>query len=726
MHRRTSTVLLAVLGTLAGCSGHPPDVGRSTLSLNGTWEVEQGSLGETPPSSYGHSTSVPGLLTTASPPFDEIGVQSDAREAFWLRRTFTTEAPHHVALLRFHKAKYGLTVWLDGELLGDHHGAFTGATFDVTGKVQAGATHTIVARLGAWRDGVPAEVPIGQDAEKLRWIPGLYDDVELILSGSPHVSNTQLLVESLEQSRVLLRTWLTNQHGRRETAQVRTVIYEWESGAEASDEIIDEVALGPDVTAALEQSIRLHAARLWSPEDPFLYVARTDVFVEGALRDSHETRFGVRTTDWRADGPDGPGFYLNGARYGLRGTNITLHRFFEDDEAGTLPWDEAWVRKLLGTHPKDLHWNTARMTIGRAPRMWYRVADEVGLLLADEFMMWTFIDDSDDTWSVDLMADEYAAWMAEAWNHPSIAWWDGANETADERVNTAIDAVRGMDPSRDWESGGFNPPNAEGDPIEDHPYVFFPNLPSDIDALDDNDGQPPQGGVPTISVLTWEAPSHPYVLNEYGWLWLDRDGTPTALSEGVWDHLIGAGPHSAAVYREAYAYLVAGLTGFWRSHGGYAGVLHFTHLGYSREGGATSDNWIDVANLTLEPRWERYAAAAFAPTAAYIDTWNTDWTAGETVDVPVRLVNDEAVAVSGVLLLRAVSETGTVLYESEPHAVSVDAWATTEREVPLVVPTQTGPWVLDAVLTPEGERPSSWSRRKVGFANYGIEGPPLP
>ena len=31
---------------------------------------------------------------------------------------------------------------------------------------------------------------------------------------------------------------------------------------------------------------------------------------------------------------------LNGKPYFMRGSNITLYRFFEDGECGDLPWDE--------------------------------------------------------------------------------------------------------------------------------------------------------------------------------------------------------------------------------------------------------------------------------------------------------------------------------------------------------------------------------------------------
>ena len=66
-------------------------------------------------------------------------------------------------------------------------------------------------------------------------------------------------------------------------------------------------------------------------------------------RQCRDTRFGMR--EFRFDTATKRA-YLNGHVYFMRGSNITLHRFFEDPKSGTLPWDEAWVRKLLVEIPQ--------------------------------------------------------------------------------------------------------------------------------------------------------------------------------------------------------------------------------------------------------------------------------------------------------------------------------------------------------------------------------------
>jgi hypothetical protein len=45
---------------------------------------------------------------------------------------------------------------------------------------------------------------------------------------------------------------------------------------------------------------------------------------------------------------------------------------------------------------------------------------------------------------------------------------------------------------------------------------------------------------------------NPVIINEYGWMWLNRDGTPTTLSKRVYERLLG--PDSTeAQRRRTYA-----------------------------------------------------------------------------------------------------------------------------------------------------------------------------
>ena len=133
--------------------------------------------------------------------------------------------------------------------------------------------------------------------------------------------------------------------------------------------------------------------------------------------------------------------------------------------------------------------------------------------------------------------------------------------------------------------------------------------------------------------------NNPIIINEYDWLWLNRDGSPTTLTQKVFENLLG--PEATAAQRRALsARYHAALTEFWRAHRACAGVLHFCGLGYSRTNGQTCDNFIDIEKLRFEPEFKRYMADAFAPVGLMIDEWRAQLPAGKELDVPVVVIND--------------------------------------------------------------------------------------
>jgi hypothetical protein len=257
-----------------------------------------------------------------------------------------------------------------------------------------------------------------------------------------------------------------------------------------------------------------------------------------------------------------------------------------------------------------MHWNALRYCIGFPPESWYRIADEEGILIQDEFSIWY----GPKNWPPELKSEdlikEYTEWMEERWNHPCVVLWDAQNESVTAETGKAIQAVRGLELSnRPWDNG-YGQAQSPDDSFESHPYMF-------INPKFKLSGLARVSGVPKGNARA-NTGNNPIIINEYDWLWLNRDGSPTTLSRTVFENLLGADAtvdqrrHLAARYHAA-------LTEFWRAHRAYAGVLHFCGLGYSRTNGQTCDNFIDLKKLKFEPEFQRYMADAFAPVGLMID-----------------------------------------------------------------------------------------------------------
>ena len=475
----------------------------------------------------------------------------------------------------------------------------------------------------------------------------------------------------------------------------------WKGDSAAGKAPVMPLTLAPGESRSVRQTLKVENARLWSPEEPFLYVLDT---TSGG--DSLSTRFGMR--EFRYDTATRRAF-LNGRVYFVRGSNITLHRFFEDPDAGARPWDEAWVRKLLVDLPKRLHWNAFRFCIGPVPDKWLDIADEAGLLIQQEFFVWTGAPEwpqwANRAFDVPEMVRQYGDWMRDAWNHPSVVVWDANNETKHPVFGeTIVPAVRPLDLSnRNWENS-YNPPIGPDDPIEDHPYMMqgeaTGGAPFSMADFERRSGGPKEA-LPAARAT---------ILNEYGWLWLRRDGEPTVLTEKLYPKLLG--PASTPDERLALnAYLLAGKTEHWRAHRNYAGILHFVYLTCSYPGVFTADHFRDVKTLTLNPWFVDYMGEAMKPLGVYLNFFQPTLVPGQHRSYRVMMINDLYDTERGEVRLTFKTMEGrevaraAVPFEMAPLGAS-------SFDIQLAAPSGTGRYVLEAAaVTAAGAR--TVSRRWV-------------
>jgi hypothetical protein len=675
---RTSCVLAGLILLAAPAFAAAADEGgRQSISLDGTWEIAEGVMAKAP-AAFDRKVSVPGLIDMAQPAFAEVGVKSERREAFWYRREFRIEGPiPAVAVLKVHKAMFGTRVVLNGTVLGEHLPCFTPGLFDARKALRTGLNEVLV-RVGAFRDAVPRPIPSGWDYEKKRFIPGIFDSVELLLTGSPHVARVQA-VPDLERQSVTVHAWV-RQAEKADGAGLRLAVREASTGRVVGQGQCAVPAAGDCREQTASAAIPIRNCRLWSPEDPFLY----EVEVRSPA-DVLRARFGMRS--FRLDPATGRAV-LNGRPYFMRGSNVTLYRFFEDAQRGDKPWREEWVRRLHKAF-RDMHWNSLRYCIGLAPEAWYRIADEEGFLIQDEFPIWNMAAKPGD-FDGDELAGEFTEWIEERWNHPCVVIWDACNETSTPETGKAIRKVRGLDFSnRPWDNGWAQAVQP-GDSSEQHPY----HCQNPGYRLAYNAGASGNPG--------WGPGRPPVIVNEYGWLWLNRDGTPTTLTTALYNNLLGP-KATTAQRRRLYARYLAAETEFWRSHRACAGVLHFCAVGYSRPDGQTSDHWSDVEKLAWDPDFFACVRDAFAPVGLMIDAWDEEYPAGTKREMPVVVINDLYEDYQGGVRLRLLRDGKTLQETSRPCRVPPLGKQTLKFSID--VPGRSGPYQVEAALVKAGAEP---------------------
>lgn len=565
----------------------------------------------------------------------------------------------------------------------------------------SGANRLLI-RIGAHPGALPAWALYGTDGEKAVWTPGIYDRVSLLLADAPIIETIQV-APRIQNATILVETRLRNP-GPARVAVISQRLKTWKEGQAVGPPLRKEVALAAGEEKTLTQSVPVPGAVLWSPENPFLYVLDTS-----SGGDSCSTRFGMRefrfsTANRRA--------MLNGKVIYLRGASITLHRFFGDPRCGGLPWNAAWVRRFLVEIPKQMHWNAFRVCIGPAPQQWLDVADEAGILLQYEFPIWSDRPCRPDgsfrhtLWKENDVVEQLREFMRDNWNHPSVALWDASNETHWAFLkDKLIPAVRGLDLSqRPWENG-YNLPQGPDDPYEWHPYQF----------ADHWGGKPPCFDMCKLEKMSGANPSkevgrceHASIINEYDWLWLHRDGTPTTLARKVYEHLLGpaATPDER---REACAYWLAGLTEFWRASREHAGVLYLAYLDADLPHCFTCDNFADVRRPQLEAHFADYMSEAFKPLGLYVNFWQSTLPASGERSYRITIINDGYEPARGRLELSWQSARGgPAIAAQQPQDIefAIPALGKTVVNPTLATPAAHGRYVLTVKASCPGK---SWS-----------------
>jgi len=700
-------MLLTIIFLLQVITGCRNEVKRRTISLEGTWKIAEGSMTEAP-ELYDHTVPVPGLISMATPAFKEVGpkvsdrrslIQDDTlRQAFWYYRTFNLDGPvPEVAIIKVAKAMFGTKVYLNGRDMGEHLPCFTPGYFDVKDALKTGINELRI-RVGSCRNSIPPNIPDGFDFEKERYIPGIFDNVELILSGTPRIVTVQAAPEiSDEQVRIQVR--LKNKN-KTDASRISFVVKETRS-QKIAGKLTTNVNFSRNAEEKLvEVLFPIKSCRLWSPEDPFLYdlVVTTD-------GDEYETRFGMR--EFRYDTLSGQTI-LNGKPYFMRGTNITLYRFFEDTACKDLPWNNEWVRKLHQSF-KQFHWNGVRYCIGLAPEEWYRIADEEGILIQNEFPIW-YGGRGWCVWPAELKADElekeYTEWMQEQWNHPSVVIWDASNETVShdgrtEEIAEAVKKVRSLDMSnRPWDNSYSNV-RSPGDVMELHPYHFYdPGFSlKDIARADINPGG--QSGKTNFMKI----------INEYGWLWLNRDGSPTTLTMDLYKNLLGENS-TVNQRRHLYATYLAAETEFWRCHRQCAAVLHFTTLAYSRKDGQTSDHFRDVGNVLYDDEFMKYMPDAFSPVGLMLDEWGDEIETGISHDFKIMVINDLEPEWEGKVWVRIFDKDRIISERSAD--INIPSFGQDSVRISLMTPVSPGTYTVIAFLERDKDKPVR-SYREIPF-----------
>ncbi len=649
-------LLVLLVGGLASAAERP--VGpRAERSLNGQWQfVRVSSLDAPVPEKGWQTVAVP------------VELRGYNYERAWFRRVFRVPSQWRGrrVLLRFGGVKFNSRVLVNGLSVGGCFNGYDAFELDITEAVRFGQPNTVLVGVHDWTGvftGEPVAFRPGMDGHALRAAPrdrvlapiggrfydyGIWDDVTLV--AVPAVRISRLLVRPLvRQRRLVLHVTVVNQSDRSFAGLVEGRIFEWD-GRQPDDDGLWPVSGRPVTTvgpvrvnlqpeATTQTALRLSDPPLefWWPHRPKLYVlelrltpvagppdrgragpaghSNQDARPVDVLRE----RFGYRQL-WT----DGGDFVLNGRKVHLLASSWwpPAEPLSRDEIVSQLQALKRMNAVCFRTHTQP--WR----------QRWYRLADEVGLMMIPEGAVWN--DDNiyrvDDARFWQNYAAHLTAMVRHLYNHPSVVMWSLENEFYGSRAKDGTPVehelarlgrlVKQLDPTRPilYESDGD--PDGVADVIGLHYPNQYPQRrlwPNDAYWMDKPrlvhggggmfwDGKP----------FFWDR-SKPLYIGEYLWV-PSRDPSPHTLFFGD------------DAYRDHRTYRTRGKALAWRMQ-----ILAYRHYGVSGH-----SPWTVIEQGALDetnPCWVAQRDL-YQPLAAYVRQFDSRFWSAETVERTVELFND--------------------------------------------------------------------------------------
>ncbi len=304
---------------------------------------------------------------------------------------------------------------------------------------------------GVARPGLnTVEVSLENLPQSSRWYPGagLYRNVHLLQSHDVHIPvwGTRLTTPyvSKEYATVRLATTLEGV-AKGEEVTLRTVITAPDGSKVASDEHVWKFYPGVDLT----QNLRVNSPDLWSPENPALYSAETEVIRGGRVLDTYKTRFGIRSVEVR----EGEGFFLNGEKRKFKG--VCNHHDLGPLGAAV---NTAALRRQLQLL-KDMGADAIRTSHNMPAPELVALCDEMGfMMMLEPFDDWGFRPKSKNGYGTlfDEWAEKDVTNMVKQFrNNPSVVMWSIGNEVPSQwgpdglgELTMLQDLVHELDPTR--------------------------------------------------------------------------------------------------------------------------------------------------------------------------------------------------------------------------------------------------------------------------------------
>lgn len=349
------------------------------------------------------------------------------------RKFFTldkSDAEKHIAI-RIDAAMNLADVYLNGKYLMTHTGGYLPFYIDVTGKAFYGKENCLLIRLNNHDNPI---IPPGKPIKDLdfNFYSGIYRNVWLIKKNKIHITDAVdasqvngggVLLHysniSATQAQLKIKVQIKNDQAIKQHIQLKATLYS-PAGKLVGPAHVIAADINSKDTASLQQEISVASPALWSPLHPQLYKVVVQILSNGRIVDSVSTSTGIRKIAFKNDG-----FYLNGSKYVLRGTN----RHQEYPYIGYALSDNAQYRDAYKI--KQAGYDFVRCSHYPPSPSFLDACDQLGIFVMDSTPGWQFF--GDEIFQQNSLQN-ITDMIRRDRNHPSIILWEASlNETEMKR-----------------------------------------------------------------------------------------------------------------------------------------------------------------------------------------------------------------------------------------------------------------------------------------------------
>ena len=477
------------------------------LNLNGLWDYAIAKAAAPQPARMDGQILVPYPVESK---LSRVARKVTPDDRIWYRRSFTVPqdwAGEHV-MLNFGAVDLAATIWVNGAVVGSHKGGFDTFGFDITDYLKPGRNELVVQVADPTSAGTQPRGKQILDPSGIWYtaVSGIWQTVWLEPVPKLHIDDVRATPDidrGVVDVAVALSGWANDTDAVKLTAS-------------AGGKVIASTIIRANRRATLA----VPNARLWSPDDPYLYDLKAELVtvadpyagqnerdrkaydarftagedrtyaaarIAGVPRDTVDTYFAMRKISIGPGRVAGqPAMLLNNKPLFQNGT---LDQGWWPDGLYTPPSEEAMKSDLVFL--KKAGFNMLRKHIKVEPARYYYDADHLGMLIwqdmpsgggEDQFVTGT--SKSQAVLSSDAMAEnqnELAAMIGDLRAFPSIVMWVVNNEGWGQYDSATLTRyVKGMDPSRlvDADSGWLDVAPGDSDVFDIHTYEDVPNTPT--------------------------------------------------------------------------------------------------------------------------------------------------------------------------------------------------------------------------------------------------------